>query len=68
MILLKTLLFLINFGGKQKMNTLEKEIQHYFREILGVLSTGEIISNKNLVMRANHLEVLLTNMRMRRAR
>lgn len=46
------------------MNTLEKEIQHYFREILGILSTDEVISNNKLVWRANHLERLLAHKRM----
>ncbi len=38
------------------MNKLENEIQHYFREILGVLSTDEIISNEELITKADLFE------------
>ena len=38
------------------MKSRRKEIKHYFREILGVLSVNEIMTNERLIERATRLE------------
>ena len=44
------------------MKSTTKDIRHYFREILGTLSIKEIMSNNNLIHKANHIERLITKM------
>lgn len=44
------------------MKRARKDIEHYFREILGTLSIKEIMSNENLIQRANRIERMIMNM------